>query len=1041
MAFPTLTAENPTADGATGGAATSGSTAAASHSVVLPATVNAGDLLLVFGRVAVAGTVAVTGGGWTIVQDSSDASNDVTFFAWRDTLAAGTEDGTSITVTHASAKMAAYTMAVAGAANPATQAPQSSTVAIGTTTTVNPTACTPTGGAKDYLWIWFGGWDGEQTLSKTGPTSYTDQPDISTGTGGTVDTNAQIKTARRALNAASEDPGACGTLSVAPSGWSAWTIAVHPAPVPSTVAATVGALTLNPVAVTPVPGPVTVAATAGTLTLNPVPGAFLRRLALVAGETRGLSIPGSGARFTSPYSTDIDITDGFIVDIDIDTTVLANNQNVVARWNETAGQFGWICALRSDGKMAITWRNATTGTSLFPIAAAGSFEAGRRTYRFDLDATNGVARFFRGTEWEGALTAFAPVATTAGAVATATNTVGLSVGERWQGGVSQTVGTIYRCRVSKRDGTVLAYFHGPDIRPGTATFTDDTARVWTAVGTATQVHDDATSTATAGVDRVVPFCAPSALAVTATASYDVIAPPITPDPGVASGVANPVTASQGPGSEPAINIEGRRLHQRTGGGGLTKPLTVAVWMRADSTAGSPVFWYQGNEGMADFMLLGLSGGNLAVGTVSGDVVGPAITAGRWYFVAATVTGSDIVLYWREQGSASLSSTSGSLTFTVSNVRLIFGGGQDSSLNWDGQIALGRMWDSVLTGPELLAESKSATDVVAAWGDWPLAPVATSTVDNSGNGRTLSLNGGGSINDHVGPLITVGAVEAAPGTAAAAGQASTPTVTAVSNVTAPAAAANAAGSANNPAVTVAANATADTAAAAGQASDATVSTAGAANAPADTAVATATAADATVAASSNVTATPTAAAATGTANNPTPTLAAAAQPATAVASAAGSDPTISTVSATNAQAGVASATGTAFNIAVSTTISAVAATAIATGQAGQPTVTASGNTFVTPIVAAATGDAYDPSIPGPAVYVPPPVHVTVADRAQTATLIDRDHRVALVDQPQSAAVVDSDHRITVRDDHAETVADPDNTVTVKDPDTRLTLTEG
>ena len=229
MAFPTFTAQSPTADDITGGAASGGDTAATSHDVDLPATVNAGDLLLVFGRVAVnTGGIAVTGGGWTILDDATDAADDVTYWGYRDTLADGTEDGTTITVTHGNGKMVAYTMAIGGAADPATTPPQASTVAIGTSTTPNPTTCTPTGGAKDYMWIWFGGWSGEQTLSKAAPTNYTDQPDLTSGTGGAVTTNVQIKTARRTLNAASEDAGACGTLSIAPAGWTAWTIAIHP---------------------------------------------------------------------------------------------------------------------------------------------------------------------------------------------------------------------------------------------------------------------------------------------------------------------------------------------------------------------------------------------------------------------------------------------------------------------------------------------------------------------------------------------------------------------------------------------------------------------------------------------------------------------------------------------------------------------------------------------------------------------------------------------------------------------------------------------
>ena len=226
MAFPAIESINPAADSSTGGAATSGDTAATSHSVVMPATVSSGSLLMVFGRVAGAGTVSAT--GWTVVQDTSDAAtgDDVTFYAYKDSLAVGNEDGTSVTFSHGNFKMAAISIAVTFAENPSVQSPQASTVAIGTTATVDPTTVTPTGGAKDYLFIWFGGWEGEQTLSKTAATNYTDRADVSTGTGGAVTVNVQIKIGDRQLNASSTDPGSV-TISAADE-WTAWAIAIHP---------------------------------------------------------------------------------------------------------------------------------------------------------------------------------------------------------------------------------------------------------------------------------------------------------------------------------------------------------------------------------------------------------------------------------------------------------------------------------------------------------------------------------------------------------------------------------------------------------------------------------------------------------------------------------------------------------------------------------------------------------------------------------------------------------------------------------------------
>ena len=231
MAFPVIESQSPATNNATGGAAVNGSSAATSHTVNLPATVSAGSLLLIVGRVAVAGSVAVTGGGWSIGQDSSDASDDVSFWGYKSALAVGDEGGTSITITHGSGKMVARVFSITGAGNPGTFPPDVSTVAVGTGSNPGPTSETPSGGAKDYLWIAVGMADGEHTSPPaTIPANYGDSRGDTTGTAGAVGTNASVFTATRNLNAASEDPGTWTTNIAVNSGWTSWTIAIHPAP-------------------------------------------------------------------------------------------------------------------------------------------------------------------------------------------------------------------------------------------------------------------------------------------------------------------------------------------------------------------------------------------------------------------------------------------------------------------------------------------------------------------------------------------------------------------------------------------------------------------------------------------------------------------------------------------------------------------------------------------------------------------------------------------------------------------------------------------
>ena len=301
MAFPAVEATALTAGAS-----------AASHAVPLPATVSSNSLLVVTGRVAVAGAVAVTGGGWTIVQDSSDASDDVSFWMYRDTLADGTEDGTTVTVTHGTGKMSAISMSITGAENPATQAPESSTVAVGTGSNPGPTTCTPTGGAKDYLWIAVGHADGEHTSPPaTIPANYGGSVGDGTGTGGLPATNTRTYIATRQLNAASEDPGTWTTSVAVQSGWTAWTLAVHPATsapadVPLGTAAAAAAATLALTAATQIPLAASVATSSATLALAAPTQVPLDASSAVSSATLALTVPlstGIGKVQLSPLST------------------------------------------------------------------------------------------------------------------------------------------------------------------------------------------------------------------------------------------------------------------------------------------------------------------------------------------------------------------------------------------------------------------------------------------------------------------------------------------------------------------------------------------------------------------------------------------------------------------------------------------------------------------------------------------------------------------------------------------------------------------
>lgn len=218
MSFPSIRSSN----------VTNGTVASATPVVNLPATIRAGDTIIVLFRVAVAGAIGWPDATWTEFFDASpDASDDQMAMAWR--KADGTE-GATITLSCTSGKFAAVSWAIQDAADPTLRAPELSTVATGTTPTQpNATTVTPTGGAKDYLYGTIVGMEGEATNPPTYPTNYTlGQQDGDSGTASTVGTNCMVAGGWRQLNAASEDPGAWsygGTLD----DWTAYAIAVHPA--------------------------------------------------------------------------------------------------------------------------------------------------------------------------------------------------------------------------------------------------------------------------------------------------------------------------------------------------------------------------------------------------------------------------------------------------------------------------------------------------------------------------------------------------------------------------------------------------------------------------------------------------------------------------------------------------------------------------------------------------------------------------------------------------------------------------------------------
>jgi hypothetical protein len=142
--------------------------------------------------------------------------------------------GTSTTlVASAVTRTAAIAYLISGAEDPATQAPQVGTTSSGSSVSPDPPTTTPTGGAKDYLWIAALTRAGEEadddtwcTAAPATPSAFGSLLQKACGVAGT-NLGGIVATATLESNAASMDPG---VFTIATGAWRAQTIAVHPAP-------------------------------------------------------------------------------------------------------------------------------------------------------------------------------------------------------------------------------------------------------------------------------------------------------------------------------------------------------------------------------------------------------------------------------------------------------------------------------------------------------------------------------------------------------------------------------------------------------------------------------------------------------------------------------------------------------------------------------------------------------------------------------------------------------------------------------------------
>jgi hypothetical protein len=164
-------------------------------------------------------------GDWTELLDETGQVGSLYIAYHYGTLGASTTFTAS-----AVTRTAAIAYLISGAQNPSAQAPQIGTTSSGSSVSPDPPTTTPTGGAKDYLWIACLSRAGEEadddTWATASPTNFLPNPPLqkACGVAGT-NLGGIVAAASFGSNAASMNPA---VFTIATGAWRAQTIAVHP---------------------------------------------------------------------------------------------------------------------------------------------------------------------------------------------------------------------------------------------------------------------------------------------------------------------------------------------------------------------------------------------------------------------------------------------------------------------------------------------------------------------------------------------------------------------------------------------------------------------------------------------------------------------------------------------------------------------------------------------------------------------------------------------------------------------------------------------
>ena len=195
-----------------------------SHAVAMPATLNAGDGIIVFLTTDGDATVTTPAGWRRLYNESNGTALRGTAYA---RVSRGTEGGTTVDfVTSVAETAAAQVYRITNWSGSLTGIQAAPAGEITSGTTADPPSLTAYWGSAKNLWLASVHTSTSQTVSSA-PTNYTDLTQTTSGSG---TTHAQCITARRAVETATEDPGVFtmsgsgaskvySTVSIAPVGF------------------------------------------------------------------------------------------------------------------------------------------------------------------------------------------------------------------------------------------------------------------------------------------------------------------------------------------------------------------------------------------------------------------------------------------------------------------------------------------------------------------------------------------------------------------------------------------------------------------------------------------------------------------------------------------------------------------------------------------------------------------------------------------------------------------------------------------------------